>query len=196
MSNGTDDEEEFNEALSYNVTTGPRGLSTDKELTEWLSGWKVSEPSRLLDLRVMAAYRNRNRTAVWRRFIASSISVPVPIAAAAVLLLFGSGLFSTRLLRNTPRQAAEPAPLSASVIEVPVLQDRIVTHTIYVQNGKAKQARSNARARIVDGTAGEIRPTQDNRPAGGSFTLADLSGFEPVSQMRIEVIKGAKTNED
>ncbi len=60
----------------------------DDELRKTLNEWKAPEPGASVDKRVLAAYReNYARPALWRRILLARISVPVPVAAALVLLI-------------------------------------------------------------------------------------------------------------
>jgi hypothetical protein len=179
---------------------GPHHLSRDEELKALLNSWEAPVTSRSLDQRVMAAYRNRHSAPFWKRALFSSINVPVPVAAAVILLLFTSGFLALRLTRtSTSQEAFRQPPPEIRVIEVPVVQERVVTRTIYVDKTGGRRARPGKQAggnQTAEVGNAAPSPARDEESTGKFFTRADLSGFEPVSQMRIEVIRGTKSDED
>jgi uncharacterized membrane protein YdfJ with MMPL/SSD domain len=61
-----------------------------------------------LDERVMAAYRRQTGAgeAVWRRFLTSSIRVPVPVALAVMLFLLITAALALRPQPNLPTAEA------------------------------------------------------------------------------------------
>jgi hypothetical protein len=69
-----------------------------------LRDWEAPEPSPALDARIRAAYRAARPPTGWQRFWWMRVSIPVPVLAAA-LLLIAAGLW---LFRWQP--AVRPAP--------------------------------------------------------------------------------------
>lgn len=152
---------------------------------------------------------------VWQRFMAASVRVPAPVAALAVLLVAGFSLFAL----TRPRQNSSPvmnAPQAATVsmpaapqtdektriVEVPVIQERVVTRTVYVaRNARAPREdtathgaegpRFNDLKQKDDGEAIQHVPATNarNGQAEGD-THAALAGFKPAGEVKLRIIKG------
>jgi hypothetical protein len=79
------------------------------------------------------------------------------------------------------------------------VQEKIVTRTVYVEKSRERNLRlkRQTRSRYIADVQNNAKPkAQDERPSDRVFTRADLSGFQPVGQVRIEVIRGTRINED
>ncbi|HEY7544993.1 MAG TPA: hypothetical protein VID27_08930 [Blastocatellia bacterium] len=171
--------------------------SMDEEMRALLESWKAADAPASLDHRMMAAYRREMSPPFWKRALASSIRVPLPVAAAVILLLLALGIVA---LRSSPIQViTNLGPPETRVVEVPVVQEKIVTRTIYVEKKRSAKMTADRQTpgQYIAQTQGrDKRITANQESSGQYFTLANLSGFQPVSQMKIEVIKGAKTDEN
>ncbi len=98
----------------------------DSELGRVMRQWQAPEVSEALDARVLASYRRVTQPAAWWRwFFAASVRVPLPVALAAVVLLFVLAAVSLR-----PHGVPVPAPpqsggagsmQAARVVEQPVV---------------------------------------------------------------------------
>lgn len=77
----------------------------DQELHDLLKEWRVDGAPRSLDERVL-----QRRAPSWRATLTGSIRIPVPMALAAVAILF---VLTAALLTRTP--PAEPVPSSVSL---------------------------------------------------------------------------------
>jgi hypothetical protein len=76
-----------------------------------LHEWEAPAPSASLDTRVRAAYRTWRRPTFWERLWSFRVSIPVPVLAAAVLLI-AAGLWLER--RSVP--PLRPAPVAPAAI--------------------------------------------------------------------------------
>jgi hypothetical protein len=136
--------------------------------------------------------------AAWlRRALTARWSVPAPVVVAALLLLI---CLTPLALRRSPINAApspqenDPAPAAndsqpVRTIEVPVVQEKIVTRTIYV----ARPARKRTRAIRTDGerlASGSSPAVRERAPRRDTLT-----GFQPAGDVRLRVIKGSFENE-
>ena len=68
-------------------------------LNTLLQEWEAPEPAAALDARIRAAYRTARRPSLWERIWTFRVSIPVPVLAAA-LLLIAAGIWIER--RSTP----------------------------------------------------------------------------------------------
>lgn len=147
-------------------------LPEDGELNRLLASWRATETPGELDQRALASYRKHfNRGRFWRRWLARSIHVPVPIAAAAVLLLCATSFLAARKATSFPIENP-PAAVSTKIVEVrvPVVQEKIVTRVVYKNTGAQK---------AKDGAAPISIPPR-----------IDLADFRPVSEIKIIVSHG------
>jgi hypothetical protein len=147
--------------------------------------------------------------------MAASVRVPAPVAALALLLVAGFSLFAlTRARRdsspvmNAPQAAAVSAPAAPQteertrIVEVPVIQERVVTRTVYVARN-ARAPREDAATRATEGPRFSDRRQEDegqaiqhmpatsarNGQAAGD-THAALAGFKPAGEVKLRIIKG------
>lgn len=105
-------------------------------------------------------------------FFRASISVPVPVAAA-LLLIFTLPLL---LLRRTPEPIVPEIQVVHVPVEVPVVQEKVVTRVVYRQTSRRSRPR--------------ITPAQED-----STFARTLDGFKPTEEIKLTVIKGGATNE-
>ena len=75
-------------------------------LNSVLREWEAPEPSAAVDARVRAAYRAAHRPSLWWRIWSAQVTIPVPVLAAAFLLLLAPVLWL---------QLRPPAPQPAAV---------------------------------------------------------------------------------
>jgi hypothetical protein len=118
----------------------------------------------------------------WRRVFTLSVRVPV-VVAAALLLVFAGLLF---LVGKTSR--AEITKQTVSIVkvpvEVPVVQEKIVTRVVYKQ-AKRQSIRRNSERELGNPTLAKSR----------SVTPITLGGFKPMDEVKLTVIKGASPDE-
>ena len=69
-----------------------------------LQEWEAPDPSAAMDARVLAAYRAARRPSAWRRMWNRRVSLPVPVLAAAVILI--------AIVFLSLRPAPDPAPVA------------------------------------------------------------------------------------
>jgi hypothetical protein len=157
-----------------NLENRQPGLQEDGELNRLLASWQTPETLGELDQRVLASYRRHfNRGRSWRRWLARSIRIPVPIAAAAVLLLCATSFLAARKATSVSI-VNPPAAVSMKIVEVqvPVVQEKIVTRVVYKQTG----------AQQVKESPAHISPPP----------RIDLADFRPVNDIKPIVIHGGK----
>lgn len=142
------------------------------------------------------------RIPFWRRGLSAKISLPVPAAAVIAIALLLASVFAVR--RSTVNVTAglsqtPPAIDSgAKIIQVPVVQEKVVFRTVYVV--KKLKGYEGRRLRGTNTTGkGAASPSQTfekESGEGGLFTRANLTDFQPPDQMRIRILKRSNSDEN
>ena len=130
------------------------------------------------------------QTPLWKQFFAARLPVPVPFAALIVLLLIVSTTLSLRTRRSytAANMPPSPAPAETRLVEVPVVHEKIVTRTIYIER-KGRRGRA-AQGQPTVTRAGE--PKLVAREAGEAttpLTRTGLAGFQPADDVKLTIIK-------
>ena len=124
--------------------------------------------------------------ATMRRCVRTSIPVPLPLALAVIIACLGLGVFAFRHAEQAPAQPAAQPPLLVHVpVEVPVVQEKVITRVVYRDrrspSGNSRRAINDAR---VESTFAKSRkPATEEVPAS-------LTGFKPTDEIKLVVIKG------
>jgi hypothetical protein len=112
-------------------------------------------------------------------FFKFSIPVPAPIAVAAIVLCIVLAAFATRTQQPIAQTVRIP-------VEVPVLQERVVTRVVY-RDRKQRSKRVSGSARVESTFAKSEKPRDGITPS--------LVGFKPTEEVKLTVIKGGSGNE-
>ncbi|HEX8500404.1 MAG TPA: hypothetical protein VF659_07440 [Pyrinomonadaceae bacterium] len=199
---------------------GAEDFSADAELTALLREWEAPSPSDASRARLLAGFRATARPApLWRRALAAQVRVPLPVAACAALALLLSPLaFGAR---PWGQDAARPSDAAAEpavrVVEVPVVQERVVTRVVYVEKkerggarGAAPQAdvgRASFPSLAAAGAAPAAKrpePRAEGEPAtpatpaetsAGYFTRVNMEDFQPTGEVKIRVLSRGGVDE-
>jgi len=150
----------------------------EPELKQWLAQWEAPETPARLDAQVRASYRQHfPQWPWWQRWLTVSIRVPVPVVVAAGLVLC---VMSWLAARQTASVVIQPAADTAQTkfVEVPIVQEKLVTRMIYARRSGSAQAK-------LKGQPG--RELQLPPAAPANALQAELAGFRPVSEIKIEV---------
>jgi hypothetical protein len=159
------------------------GVGTDRELKNLLNEWRVPEPTTALGERVFSDYRRQSQhRAWWRQWLTGSIRLPIPVAAMMGLLLCVTSYLAVRKATTHSAQAVPvTAPVQVVKVPVPVIQEKLVTRVVYVKAPPQKAKESSPPDFLLD----------ENK----ALIQADLTGFRPVSEIKIIVMKGDENNE-
>ena len=157
----------------------------DSELQTLLRQWQSTRSSPELDRRVLTAYRNQvSSDGGWKRLFMRSIPVPLPIAAALLLVLVFLG--SRTLRPPTVVRLEVPAPVSEVVrVEVPVVREKIVTRVVHRLSPETKNASKRLRNDTVRSTADPL-----SKGPRRSQIAVQLADFEPVEKIQLKILKG------
>ena len=161
-------------------------MPADQELNGLLTQWEAPLPSAALDQRMLAAYRKQSRPSFWRRFLMTSVQVPMPVMAVAMLLILVSAGVAFRVLSHEQQVVIQaPAPTEqGKVVEVPVGTTRIV----YVERITSPKSAGQAKLSSKRANGLSLAVYQDKEETG-YFTHGDLTGFQPAEEMSFKVIK-------
>ena len=133
---------------------------------------------------------------VWlglRKMATTSVRVPVP-AALAMMLLVMIFFFTLRsggqanLTTSTPSAIVE-----TRTVQVPVIQEKVVTHVVYVEKkGRRSRGAASQLDRVNLNAANSI--ARAGSDASGKPAMS-LVGFKPTDQLKLTIIKGSYQNE-
>lgn len=178
----------------------------DAELSALLRTWDAPRQSHASRAHLLADFRASSvRVPLWRRALTASVRVPLPIAACAVIALVAS--LALVAARARPRPATAGTQVSSAapvvrVVEVPVIQERVVTRVVYVEKNERDESRGVPAKSPVAGlatmSARAPKPVAGSRDAGepASFiTRVDMNDFRPADDMKIRVIKKGGSDE-
>jgi hypothetical protein len=150
----------------------------DAELEQWLAEWQSPEIPARLDAEVRATYRRAFPQLLWwQRWLMGSLRVPVPVAAAAVIALCVAVWLAIRPMADLVPPLVRDVP-QLRFVAVPIVQEKLVTRVLYAKpkSGLEKRAAQSSSA----------------LPAKVNTTQADLAGFRPVSEIRLEIDQGGQ----
>jgi hypothetical protein len=193
---------------------GGEDFSADAELTALLRTWDVPARDAGARSRLLADFRASVRPApLWRRALTAQVRVPLPVAACLGLVLLGSlyvlGARATTPPGRRPAAQTEAPPAAVRVVEVPVVQERLVTRTVYVERKGREGEQAAARrqpvleesARRDDKNERDAGATQRQEPAQGQdahagyFTHVDMKDFQPTNEVKFRIVSRGGTDE-
>ena len=192
-------------------------FSADAELTALLRTWEAPPQEAGARERLLADFRASARTApLWRRALTAQVRVPLPVAACLgvvfLLSLYALGGRANARVEPSAAEAAPPPPAPVRVVEVPVIQERVVTQTVYVE----KKERGGARVVSTRGGAREelaqsderderdksgaeapqsVEPGQSPETHAGYFTRVDMNDFQPADELKPRIVRRGGVDE-
>jgi hypothetical protein len=108
----------------------PRETAEEKDavLGSILREWRVPDPSRGLDERVLDSYRGKvHARPLWQRFFFASVRVPLPVAALAMALIFIAAAVAIR--RQPVATTVPPAIMGTDGLQASHAEPPVVIHT-------------------------------------------------------------------
>jgi len=174
-----------NQELNHLAEQTPMSDGVDPDTKQWLAQWEAPPPSAQLDAQLHASYRKQFRPRPWwQRWLNISIRLPVPVAATVGLVLC---VMSWEAAHWTSSITIQPGTdtTQTKLVEVPVIQEKIVTRLIYVKARQVTSSRPGLNARPA--------PTSRQSPDASEVgSQADLAGLRPVTEIKIAVNHGGK----
>ena len=107
-----------------------------------------------------------------RLCVRTTVRVPLPLAAAVIITCLALGVFA---IRRAEKPVAQPPLLVRVPVEVPVVQEKVVTRIVYRAH---RSSSKNPRRAINDA------------PTESTFAKSGLNGFKPTDEIKLTVIKG------
>ena len=120
-----------------------------------------------------------------RLCVRTQVRVPLPLAAAVIITFLALGVFA---IRRAETPVAQPPLLVRVPVEVPVVQEKVVTRVVYRDR---RSSSKNPRRAINDG------PTESTfaRSRKPDEIPASLNGFKPTDEIKLTIIKGGSPYE-
>jgi hypothetical protein len=190
-------------------------LSEYRSMTETLLVFDQSIEASLPDERYWpqhrAALRQRletyalpaktKRDSLWKRLLMAKLPVPVPVAVIIAIMLLTSSVIALRQSK-VEVIAAAPQALSATkatpeIIEVPVIREKVVTRTVYVEKSARENNRTLRQSVVAprDEYSLTARNSAKENGQGNFFTHVNLTDFQPPDEIKIRIIKRSNTDE-
>jgi hypothetical protein len=193
---------------------GVEDFSADAELTTLLRTWEAPPPQDAGSrARLLADFRASVRRApLWRRALTARVRVPLPVAACAAVALLLS-LYALGARANVgagpPAAQAGTVPAAVRVVEVPVIKERVVTNTVYVEKkerGAARvvSTRAGAGESLARRDEGGVRdadaaqrpePAQSRGSHAGYYTRVDMNDFQPTDELKFRIVSRGGVDE-
>lgn len=190
---------------------GADDFEADAELTALLRTWEAPTPEAGARARLLADYRASVCPApLWRRALKAELRVPLPVAAcAAVVLLLSLYAFGAHALTREATAAVQmaDAPASVRIVEVPVVQERVVTRTVYVEKKERGETCSvstrTGGSELASGeqATGRASSRKKAEPArapddhAGYFTRVDMNDFQPTEEVKFRIVRRGTEDE-
>ena len=123
-----------------------------------------------------------------RLCVRTQVPVPLPLAIAVIIACLALGVFAVRRA-ETP--VAQPPLLVQVPVQVPVVQEKVVTRVVYRDRRSSSR---NSRRAINDDAQTESTFAKSRKPSTDEIP-ASLNGFKPTDEVKLTVIKGGSPYE-
>ena len=123
-----------------------------------------------------------------RLCVRTQVRVPLPLAIAVIIACLALGVFAVRRA-ETP--VAQPPLLVQAPVQVPVVQEKVVTRVVYRDRRSSSR---NSRRAINDDAQTESTFAKSRTSSTGEIP-ASLNGFKPADEIKLTVIKGGSPYE-
>lgn len=169
------------DALKNTLYATTRTIESVAPPEEYWSDYHASLKRKLLASR--APVVTPSEPSWWARLFKTSVPVPVPVGLALVLLFAGALFYASRAATTKQQQEATVVRMP---VEVPVIQERVVTRTVYRDRYRRVVVRTGSK--VNDQSTLARSQKSDGVPA-------TLIGFKPLEEIKLTVIKGGTGND-
>lgn len=134
----------------------------------------------------------------WKRFLEMKLHVPVPVAAVFLIALLTLSVLALRFSPTSPAPTVAQQPALTlqpppSVVEVPIVQEKVVIRTVFVEKTKREMRGEGLASATSERSAPLARDKENNQEK--LLTRASLTDFQPPDELRIRIIKRSKSDE-
>ena len=168
------------EALSatLRITNRSRELSAPTE--DYWTSYHAKLRQNLVNVSALTV---SHKPSVFERFTRFSIPVPAPVALALIMAC----AIAVPVVVRAARQQTLPPSVVHVPVEVPVIQEKVVTRVVYRERRTvARTSKRTTNAPPVEDTFAKSR--RADSPTG-------FAGFKPTDEVKLTVIKGGSGNE-
>ena len=160
--------------------------ATQPDETYWMN-YEATLRQRL----AQADERRTDRVPFWKRALTASVRVPVPVAAALVIMLLGSSWLAGRDWHRSSNVATPSTEIAERIrtVEVPVVQEKIVTRTVYIEKKRRREIEVREQSPSAGSGATSNLTARALRQPAGSLPRASLFGFQPAGEVKLRIIK-------
>lgn len=123
-----------------------------------------------------------------RLCVRTQLRVPLPLAVAVIIACLALGVFA---FRRAEQPVAQPPLLVHVPVQVPVVQEKVVTRVVYRDRRSSSR---NSRRAINDDAQAESTFAKSRKPSTDEIP-ASLNGFKPADEVKLTVIKGGSPYE-
>jgi len=123
-----------------------------------------------------------------RLCVRTSVRVPLPLALAVIIACVAFGVFA---FRRAEQPVAQPPLLVHVPVQVPVVQEKVVTRVVYRDRRSSSR---NVRRAINDDAQTDSTFAKSRKPLTDEIP-ASLNGFKPTDEIKLTVIKGGSPYE-
>ena len=123
-----------------------------------------------------------------RLCVRTQVRVPLPLALAVIIACLALGVFA---FRRAETPVAQPPLLVHVPVQVPVVQEKVVTRVVYRDRRSSSR---NSRRAINDDAQTESTFAKSRTSSTGEIP-ASLNGFKPADEIKLTVIKGGSPYE-
>jgi hypothetical protein len=118
------------------------------------------------------------------------VRLPVPVAIAAILFVGLSAAILLRSVRAGVSTVKEPAVVQIKTVEVPVVQEKVVTRVVYVEKKNMQGGGMNSA--LNSDLSNSVATVGSGATRKSALSLV---GFKPTDQVQLTIIKGNDENE-
>jgi len=183
----TECRDEF-DALNATLRMAARVRETAVPAESYWPGYHATLHEKLSHAKVRRRKENTGASFASLRFGVKTLlwPVPVPLGIAALIVCL-VGVFA---FRTTQRRVAPPEPVVVHVpVQVPVVQEKVITRVVY--RDRYLPTKASQRTRADSGGENIFAKSQQGR----SGDVPTLAGFKPAEDVKLTVIKGGSPNE-
>jgi hypothetical protein len=176
------------DSLKQTLRLTTRLMETVSPSEVYWSGYHARLKQKLMDTQVPPRVETSRERSWLLKVLTASVRVPLPVAALLLLALGLTVVLASR--RSQTKRSEAPAPSIVRVpVEVPVIQERTVTRVVYRDRAVPRRVKPT-----IDASASDAAVAGSRKPVNDANQIT-LTGFRPLEEIKLTVIKGGSSNE-